>query len=134
YTKSHVKEIVFSNQDCVIKAGKFLKLPKTKLQLNIGKLGCTSGKLKQVRVEPSYGHYIVELVFSYPQRVQETAHTHLMAIDLGVNNLATIVTTTGAKPLIVKGGIVKAINQYYNKRKAHYMSLLRQGKLPHAGA
>src|SRR5690606_37030180 len=71
--------------------------------------------LKQVRVVPSYGHYVVELVFSYPQRVQETAHPHLMAIDLGVNNLATIVTTTGAKPMIVKGGIVKAINQYYNK-------------------
>lgn len=133
YAKSHVKEVVFSNQDGVIKAGKFLKLPKTKLQLNIGKLGCTGGKLKQVRVVPSYGHYVVELVFSYPQLVHEISHSHLMAIDLGVNNLATIVTTTGATPMIVKGGIVKAVNQYYNKRKAHYTSLLRQGKQPHVG-
>jgi putative transposase len=48
YSRSKVKEVVFSNQDCVIKEQKFLKLPKTKLQLNIGKLGCTGGQLKQV--------------------------------------------------------------------------------------
>lgn len=133
YAKGNVKEVYFSNQDCVIKKGKFLKLPKTKLQLNIGKLGCTSGKLKQVRIIPSYGHYIVELVFSRLQPIQPTSNSNLMAIDLGVNNLATIVTTTGSKPVLVKGKIVKSINQYYNKMKARYTSLLRQGMQSHEG-
>jgi len=133
YTKSNVKEVFFSNQDCMIKAGKFLKLPKTRLRLNIGKLGCTNGKLKQVRVVPNHGHYVIELVFSYPQLQHKTSKSHLMAIDLGINNLATIVTTTGSKPLLVKGKIVKSINQYYNKMKAHYFSILRQGKQPYKG-
>jgi putative transposase len=39
-----------------------LKFPKTKEQLNIGKLGFYEGKLKQVRVVPRYGHYVVEMI------------------------------------------------------------------------
>jgi putative transposase len=38
-----------------------------------------------------------------------------MGIDLGVNNLATIVDNTGLKPLLIKGTRLKSINQYYNK-------------------
>lgn len=142
YARSLVKEMVFSNQDCVIKERRFLKFPKTKLQLNIGKLGCTDGQLKQVRVVPDHGRYVVELVFACPREQKEAEPEHgrsvnpsdfLMAIDLGVDNLATIVTTTGSQPLLVKGKMVKAVNQYYNKMKAHYIGVLRQGKKPREG-
>jgi len=133
YARGKVKEVVFSNQDCVIKGGRFLKLPKTKLQLGIGKLGRIVGQLMQVRVVPSHGHYVVEMVFACPSEKKEAALGHVLAIDLGVDNLATIVTTTGTKPMIVKGKIVKAINQYYNKMKAHYTGILRQGKKPREG-
>ena len=40
-----------------------------------------------------------------------------MGIDLGLNNLVT--TSDG---LLVKGGVVKTINQWYNKQLAHYRS------------
>ncbi|CAM4169261.1 putative transposase IS891/IS1136/IS1341 domain-containing protein [Paenibacillus alkaliterrae] len=133
YAHSKVKEVVFSNQDCVIKEQKYLKLPKTKLQLNIGKLGCTGGQLKQVRVVPSHGRYVVEMVFSYPIEKKEAAKENALAIDLGIENLATIVTTTGSKPMLVKGKMIKAMNQYYNKMKAHYIGILRQGKKPCEG-
>ena len=56
-----------------------------------------------------------------------------MAIDLGINNLATIVTTTGSHPVLVKGKHIKAINQYYNKMKAYFMSILRHGMQPKEG-
>ena len=39
YSRSKEKEVIFTNQDCVIKNNKFLKFPKTKERLNIGKLG-----------------------------------------------------------------------------------------------
>ncbi len=52
YCRDKEKEIQFTNQDCVITDGKFLKFPKTKLRLNIGKLGYTQGTLRQVRVIP----------------------------------------------------------------------------------
>lgn len=89
----------------------------------------------------SWAH-VIELVFTCPMEEQNTegeqvpdvSHSNfIMAIDLGVDNLATMVTTTGLQPVIVKGRIVKAINQYYNKMKAHYTSILRQGKNPREG-
>jgi putative transposase len=128
YSRAKEKEIQFTNQDCVIKEGKFLKFPKTKQQLNIGKLGYTEGKLKQVRIVPKYGQYVVELIFECPLETVSLDKDRYMSIDLGVDNLATLVTTSGSQPVLVKGKHIKAINQYYNKMKAHYMSILRHGK------
>jgi putative transposase len=51
-----------------------------------------------------------------------------MSIDLGNDNLATIITNTGRRPVLVKGKNIKSINQQYNQLKAHYMGVLRQGK------
>ncbi len=133
YSQAKEKEVVFSNQDCVIKERKILKFPKTSLQLKIGKLGSAEGKLKQVRVVPRYGQYVVELIFEYTVETKALDKERFMAIDLGINNLATIVTTTGSQPVLVKGKYIKAINQYYNKLKAHYMGVLRQGKEPKKG-
>ncbi|WP_280772314.1 RNA-guided endonuclease InsQ/TnpB family protein, partial [Salipaludibacillus daqingensis] len=129
YCRSNEKEVSFSNQDCVIKDDKFLKFPKTKERLNIGKLGFTEGKLKQVRINPKYSHYVVEMIFEVPseQKMKEPKN-RLMSIDLGIDNLATIVTNTGRRPVLVKGKNIKSVNQRYNQWKAHYMGILRQGK------
>ena len=48
-----------------------------------------------------------------------------MSIDIGIDNLATIITNTGRRPVLVKGKNVKSINQYYNKMKSHFTSILR---------
>ena len=134
YSRSFEKEVSFSNQDCVMKENKFLKFPKTKERLNIGKLGFTEGKLKQVRVNPKYGHYVVELIFqlSSEQEMKESKQRY-MSVDLGIDNLATIVTNTSRRPVLVKGKNIKSINQRYNQLKAHYMSILRHGKNPKEG-
>lgn len=131
--KKSQKEIEFTNQDCVIKDQKYLKFPLTRLQLNIGKLGAVEGKLKQVRVIPQYGKFVVEIVKEIEPVQQEFNPNHYMAIDIGLNNLATIVTNTGMKPVLFKGQHVKSINHHYNKRKAHLMSILRHGKNPKQG-
>ncbi|CEI83333.1 putative transposase [Oceanobacillus oncorhynchi] len=56
-----------------------------------------------------------------------------MSLDLGMDNLATIVTNTGRKPVVVKGKNIKSINQRYNQLKAHYHGILRQGKNTNEG-
>jgi len=43
-------------------------------------------------------------------------------IDLGVRNLITMVNNIGLKPIVVKGGIGKSINQFYNKERVRLMS------------
>ncbi len=134
YSRTFMKEITFTNQDCVIKNNRFLKFPKTKEQLNIGKLGCSEGRLKQVRVIPKYNQYVVELVMEVPfEIIQLEDNGRFMSIDLGIDNLATIVTNTGRRPLLVKGKNVKSVNQYFNKQKAHFLGILRQGKQPNQG-
>lgn len=134
YCRSEEKEILFTNQDCVIKNNKYLKFPKTKERLNIGKLALSEGKLKQVRVIPKYHEYMVELVMEV-QLEQEILvdNGRYMSIDLGIDNLATIVTNTGRNPVLIKGQNIKSINQYYNKRTAHYLGILRHGKQPSEG-
>ncbi|WHZ00445.1 transposase [Neobacillus sp. YX16] len=133
-----------TNQIATIKEGNVLKLPGTHLQLNLGKVARSEGKLQQVRIVPSYGHYVVEVIFKGTQgreihRTEKQFNElvfepkRVMGIDLGVNNLATIVDNTGLKPLLIKGTRLKSINQYYNKLKGKYMSIIRNGKGPKEG-
>ncbi|MCT1902186.1 RNA-guided endonuclease InsQ/TnpB family protein [Oceanobacillus sojae] len=134
YCRLKEKEVIFSNQNCVVKDNKFLKFPKTKLCLNIGKLGYSEGKLKQVRVIPKYSHYVVELVFQVPIEVEKKeSKNRLLAVDLGIDNLATIVTNTGKRAVLVKGKNVKSVNQRFNQLKAYYTGILRQGKQGNEG-
>jgi transposase, IS605 orfB family len=49
-----------------------------------------------------------------------------MSIDLGLDNLATIVTNTRLNPVIVNGKGLKSNNQYYNKKLAHYQSVAKR--------
>ena len=47
----------------------------------------------------------------------------MFGIDLGINNLLTIVSNVPTlKPLLIKGKVIKSINQRYNKRKAYYQA------------
>ncbi len=118
----------------MVKGNKFLKFPKTKLCLNIGKLGYSEGKLKQVRVVPKYRHYVVELVFQIPiEAEKKESKNRFLAVDLGIDNLATIVMNTGKRAVLVKGKNVKSVNQRYNQLKAYYTGILRQGKKANEG-
>ena len=56
-----------------------------------------------------------------------------MGIDLGLDNMATVITNTGMTPILFKGGIIKSINQWYNKMRSRYYAALRNGKKNHEG-
>src|SRR5699024_6398250 len=73
-----------SNKDYIIKDNKFLKFPKTKEKLNIGKLGYTKEKLKSVRVIPRHSQFVVEIIFEVNtvELISETPN-RVMTIDLG---------------------------------------------------
>ncbi|WP_144553941.1 RNA-guided endonuclease TnpB family protein [Bacillus sp. X1(2014)] len=137
--------VYLTNQITKIKNGTVLSLPKTPLTIKLGKIAHIDGKLQQVRIVPSYGRYVIEVVFKSEQekeikRSEKQLNEWLfkpkrvMGIDLGVDNLATIIDNTGLKPLLIKGKWLKSINQYYNKLRAKYMSILRNGKGPKEGS
>ncbi|MGG0274662.1 RNA-guided endonuclease InsQ/TnpB family protein [Bacillus rhizoplanae] len=128
YIKSSMREIVFTNQVCKLQE-KYIRFPKTSIKLNIGKLFGHIENLKEVRVSPAYGKFKVEIVIEKSElALKHVDNNRYMSIDLGINNVATITTNTGAIPVLVKGNVIKSINQYYNKQKAHLLSILRHGK------
>lgn len=127
------KEVYFTNQDCVVKEKKYLKFPKTKLRLNVGKLGAL-GNLKQIRVIPKYHELVVELVMDIEEKALiKSSVDHIMSLDLGFNNFVTAVSSHGMKPFIINGKPLKSINQYYNQQRANYFRILRNGKQPNEG-
>jgi len=86
-------------------------------------------KLKEVRVHPKYDarFFEVEFVSLVETEPIETIARSAIAIDLGLDNLATCVDTNGAS-FIVDGRKIKSINQWYNKENARLQSIKdRQG-------
>lgn len=78
---------------------------------------------QQVRIVPKKNYYVVEVVYEIKEDKLKN-NQRIAAIDLGINNLATVVTNDGDNPLIISGGKIKSINQYYNKLSSKKNSLL----------
>ena len=84
-----------------------------------------------VRVVPKNDEYWVEVVYNVEDVPQLKSNRTYAAIDLGVNNLATVTfSKNGKQPLIINGKPLKSMNQYYNKKLARLKSELdtRNGK------
>ena len=95
---------------------------KTKIAL---KTKVNEANLKECRIIPKYGRYVVEIVYEQEVRVGNVNPDYYAAIDLGVNNLATVTSNhPGLHPFLVNGRPVKSYNQFFNKRKALLQSLL----------
>jgi putative transposase len=80
---------------------------------------------QQVRIVPHATHYTVEVVYERESAPAAVDLELIAGIDLGVNNLATIASNQpGFVPLLVNGRPLKALNQWYNKRRAYLQSRL----------
>lgn len=111
--------LVFTNQQAKLRDG-FLILPK-KVGLKI-KTRIEKG-LKEVRIIPKGVGYVLEIVYEKAMKVVERNKERIVGIDVGVRNLVTIVSNIGEKPIVVKGGVARSINQYYNKEQARIQSI-----------
>ena len=80
--------------------------------------------VKQVRIVPQLNYYVIEVIYEAQEEEMRTGVV-VGAIDLGLNNIATIVTNDKKNPLILSGRKLKSINQYFNKNVAD-----RKAKLP----
>ena len=92
--------------------------------LYIGK-SVHKGRLITTTVSMEYGKIIFRFTFEeiIDNSVKEDNNRYL-GIDLGVNDFATISNNIGLRPVVIKGKIFKAKNQYYNKRKSILQSYL----------
>ncbi|MFX1364500.1 MAG: RNA-guided endonuclease InsQ/TnpB family protein [Promethearchaeota archaeon] len=121
YKKKNGESIaIFTNQQCKIKNG-YLHFPK-RVNINPIKTRITK-RLKEVRIVPLGIKYKIELVYEKEVKDLRLDKNHILSIDLGLTNLITAVNNNGCKPFIIKGGMIKSINQYYNKQLAYYRSI-----------
>lgn len=78
---------------------------------------------KCVRIVPKLRAFVIEVIYE----VEEAPLKHTgnyVAIDLGVDNLASVTFSNGVNPLLVKGSKIKSINQGYNRLIAKAQSNL----------
>ena len=91
-----------------------IKIPPILLDKNI----------KEIRIIPKFNARFFEVQYTY--EVQEEQRnldkTHVLAIDFGINNLATCVTSKG-RSFIIDGKKLKSINQWFNKENARLQSI-----------
>ena len=133
YKKSGSKfNAIFTNQASGFHFNKeqsSLRLTFCDEEISFGSYVKETDVLQQVEIAPFYDRYKVSLILQDKEySAKECKPTRIMGIDLGVNNFATISNNIGMNPIIIKGGMLKSRNQYFNKTRACYLSKLQKGK------
>lgn len=87
-------------------------------------------KIKEIRIIPKVKARFFEIQYCYEaKKVQRNLDkTQALAIDLGIDNLATCITNNGSS-FIIDGRRLKSINQWCNKQNARLQSIKDKQKL-----
>ena len=130
YKKKDGKSVLIITNQQIKRKGGVLHFPKSFKEFTM-KPRCIHlnnfEKINQIRIVPRNQIFCVEIVYSISINDDTLLDDgRYMSIDLGLDNLATVVTNTGLNPVIVNGKGLKSNNQYYNKKKAHYQSIAKQ--------
>lgn len=81
-------------------------------------------KVKEIRIIPKSNARFFEIQYIYnAECIQRNLNTsNALALDLGINNLVTAVSSIG-KSFIIDGRRLKSINQWFNKQNAYLQSI-----------
>lgn len=115
--------LYYTNQSCKIKDGRIV-LSK-ELSIDIPQYEKYSGLInnfKQVRIKPLNKGYKVEIVYEVKDaEVPEYKEEKVASIDLGINNLATLISENFT--VLFSGKFVKSYNRMFNKILAKLNSI-----------
>ena len=79
---------------------------------------------QQVRFLPQHNSFVIELVYNVEISDSKLPDNgKYLSIDIGLDNLATVVNNFGEKPFIINGKGLKSINTYFNKKISHYREI-----------
>ncbi len=84
----------------------------------------------QVRIVPKFNgtFFNVEIIYEKDELNSSVDINRVASLDLGVNNLVTLVDNKMGKenrePIIINGRPIKSINQFYNKKRAEIQAEL----------
>jgi len=126
YTKIHLK--IMDNNYIRLALPKYIK-EKYKVNYLYFKIPkhIIGKEIKEVHILPYKPYYKLSFVYSDGDRNYNHYTTDdIMAIDLGIDNLATIVTRYD-KPIILDGKSLKSKNRYFNKMVSVLSSSIKKG-------
>lgn len=128
--KKDMNLLVYPNQCCTIKDG-YIHLSK-ELKIRIPQYDEYKERLQkfnQVRILPMFNKsFIIEIVYTVENEINNTLDSNAYAsVDLGVNNLATLVMPN-EHPMLFNGRILKSKNQYFNKAISDLKTKLTNGQ------
>lgn len=101
----------------------YIHLSQTKIFI---KSKLSKEEVQFARVVPRGNHFVVEIGYESFEEEIKRDDGRYAAIDLGINNLATI-TSNVLNPTIINGKPIKSINSFYNKSIAKAKSKLPTG-------
>lgn len=114
--------LYYTNQSCSIKDGRirlakdlFVSIPQWE------KYGESLKSIHQVRLIPNFRNIKVEIVYDKETEQADVDKAKYAAIDLGLDNLATMVTSEGCT--IYSGKYLKSYNNHFNKTLSHLQSI-----------
>ena len=140
--KGGMTTAILTNQICAFKEEKYLKFPGSKELLNVKKHNL-EGRLKEIRIKPHADSFVLDIVMQLEEpdvcrenplmemnekkllkhlSVIERNPYRVASIDPGTNNFCAVTNNFGAQPFLIRGGIVKSENRFYNKQLAKYRS------------
>lgn len=82
----------------------------------------TYDNLQEVKVVKINNGYDIKITYKTIEPTTKVNNGRYLAVDLGLNNLLTVVSNTNDTPFIITGKTVKSINQFFNKIKAKLTS------------
>lgn len=126
-TKNGREQVRIKNNQCRMKDGYiyFSWEPLRPLN-NHFKSIYPNDRIYQARFKIKNRNYILEIVHKVEIPDFDSPNERIAAIDVGVNNLATVVTNCGVSPIAINGKPIKSINHYYNKTLAELKSDLKK--------
>lgn len=121
--KSKGRNIVIfpCNNKTNIKDGYF-NFPKF-TKLNPIKTKVTNKGLCCARIIPKNDYFIFEIIYKI-DIIEAKQNENYLSVDLGISNFATCYDSKNNKCFIISGSIIKSYNQFWNKEKSKYQSIL----------
>ena len=117
--------IILTNQNFKLLEGNILKLPSF---LDVLELKPKHKDIRQLRIKTAQNGIVINYIYQIPDVVKKENNNY-MGIDIGINNLMTVVSNTKMNPFIINGKTLKSINQYYNKRKSELQTKASKSNL-----
>ena len=115
--------LILTSQEFRHKSDGYIYLAKKYDRLRLKPL-YNNVKYKQIRLIPKNDYFKVELIYEKNiTKNKDLDHNKYAAIDLGLNNLATLITNFNSRPIIYSGKKLKSINHYHNFK---HLNIIRE--------